>query len=313
MKNWIIFSLVAIAIGGVIVSCEQTQDVFSDRKTRDNAVDIRQYLATNKINADSTTSGMYYYIQNTSPNAQKPQVGDEITLSYVARRLDGVIVDSSSTAYPYKYIRVPGLTTNTYRFAPVPSLEELMTTGIEKLHEGDKITLFVPWSLRNAGSATLLAPLYVPLRYDIIIKNIRTEDEQIEDYIKYRGFKITEKASNGLRFGTLQAYKDSTKVKIGDVVTVAYLGRLASNNYQFDPLITSTLLYSTLNVTIADTATSNAGGSVVKGFNDGIFRLKYGEKGVIIFPSALGYGVNPKGTIPAYSPLFFEITATRPL
>jgi FKBP-type peptidyl-prolyl cis-trans isomerase len=62
---------------------------------------------------------------------------------------------------------------------------------------------------------------------------------------------------------------------------------------------------------VADTATSNVGASVVKGFNDGIYRLKYGEKGIIIFPSKLGYSTTPKATIPAYSPLYFEIEVNR--
>jgi FKBP-type peptidyl-prolyl cis-trans isomerase len=309
MKKGSICSLLLAWV--MVVACQQTEEPFAARKTKDNSADIRNYLTANKINADSTLSGLYYFVQNTNPTAQKPQIGDEITISYVARRLDGVIVDSSQVAYPYVYIRAPEQSASGYRFVLVPAFEELMQAGTEKLREGDKVSLFVPWTLRNSGAASLLAPLYIPLRYDITIKKVRTEDEQIEDYIKYKGLTVTEKASNGLRFLKTQAYKDSTQIKFGEVVKVNYAGRLVSNNRQFDPAPTSLLLTSTFSVTLADTATSNVGASVVKGFNDGIYRLKYGEKGIIIFPSKLGYGTTPKSSIPAYSPLYFEIEANR--
>jgi hypothetical protein len=308
MKNWSIYSL--LLAWAAVVACQQTEEPFAARKTRDNSADIRSYLATNKIQADSTLSGLYYFVQNINSTAQKPQIGDEITLSYVARRLDGVIVDSTQVAYPYTYIRGPEQTTAGYRFTPVPAFEELMQTGTEKLREGDKVSLFVPWTLRNSGAASLLAPLYTPLRYDIVVSKIRTEDEQIDDYIAYKKLKLTEKATNGLRFIKTLAYKDSTQIQFGNIVKILYVGRLVSNNRQFDPISTS-LLSSSLSVTLADTATSNVGASVVKGFNDGIYRLKYGEKGIIIFPSKLGYSSTPKSSIPAYSPLYFEIEAQR--
>ncbi len=319
MKKRSIFSLLLVWV--LVVACDQTEEPFAARKTKDNSIDIHNYLTANKINADSTASGLYFYIQNSNPNAQKPQIGDEITLSFIARRFDGVIVDSSQVAYPYVFIRGPEQSASTetiginYRFRSVPALEEIMQAGTEKLHEGDKVSLFVPWTLRNSISVSLNAPLYIPLRYDIVIKKIRTEDEQIEDYIKYKGLTVTEKASNGIRFLKTQTYKDSTQIQFGNTVKVNYVGRLVSNNRQFDPTTTTVLTpYSTFNVTLADTATSGIGGSVVKGFNDGIFRLKFGEKGIVIFPSALGYKNSPRnGTvpIPAYSPLYFELEVLR--
>jgi FKBP-type peptidyl-prolyl cis-trans isomerase len=308
MKKRSIFGL--LLAWAVVIACQQTEEPFAARKTKDNREDIFNYLTANKIKVDSTLSGLYYFVQNTNPIAQKPQIGDEISLSYVARRLDGVIVDSSQAAFPIVYIRAPEQGGSGYRFGPVPAIEELMQTGTEKLREGDKVSLFVPWTLRNSGGASLLAPLYIPLRYDIVVKKIRTEDEQIDEYIAFKKLTVTERQSNGLRFIRVKTLKDSTQIKFGEIVKVFYTGRLASNDRQFDPVATS-LFPSSLSVTVADTATSNVGASVVKGFNDGIYRLKYGEKGIIIFPSKLGYSTTPKATIPAYSPLYFEIEVNR--
>ncbi|MFN8344905.1 MAG: FKBP-type peptidyl-prolyl cis-trans isomerase [Spirosomataceae bacterium] len=307
MRGKLILGLIA-SLAVVIEACEQTEDVFQDRKTGENKAEIRSYLAKNQLTADSLKSGMYYIIQNTNATAQKPLVGDEITYRYVARRLDGVIVDSSQVGVSDVYIRsygsrdVSGLM--VYRFNPVPSFEELLSAPLEKVREGDKVTLFVPWSLRGNGDVSLLAPLYIPIRYDLEILNVRTEEEQIDDYVAKNNIVGLERNNeNGLRFVKTLAYPDSAQIAIGTTVSVTYTGRLIRNGVQFDS--------GTIDVNVVD-PTGTASGGVVKGFNDGIAKMRYGEKAVIIFPSLLGYGLTGSSTkIPAYSPLLFEVEAKR--
>lgn len=47
--------------------------------------------------------------------------------------------------------------------------------------------------------------------------------------------------------------------------------------------------------------------SVIKGWQEGIPYFKKGGKGVLLIPSALGYGANATGKIPANSVLIFDI------
>lgn len=307
MRGSLLLSLMA-SLTVAIVACEQTEDVYQDRKTRENKAEIRDYLAQNQLVADSLRSGLYYIIKNTNANASKPQVGDEVTFRYIAKRLDGVVVDSSQVGINDVFIRsynsrdISGLM--VYRFNPVPSFEELMATPLEKVREGDKITLFVPWSLRGTGDVSLLAPLYIPIRYDIEILKVRSEEKQIDDYValnKIQGLERND--ANGLRFVRTLAYPDSAIIALNTTVSVTYTGRAVRNGKQFDA--------GTLDVNVVD-PNGTASGGVVKGFNDGIAKLRYGEKAIVIFPSALGYGVVGSGTkIPAYSPLSFEIEAKR--
>lgn len=307
MRGSLLLSLMA-SLTIAIVACEQTEDVYQDRKTRENKAEIRDYLAQNQLVADSLRSGLYYIIKNTNANASKPQVGDEVTFRYIAKRLDGVVVDSSQVGINDVFIRsynsrdISGLM--VYRFNPVPSFEELMATPLEKVREGDKITLFVPWSLRGTGDVSLLAPLYIPIRYDIEILKVRSEEKQIDDYValnKIQGLERND--ANGLRFVRTLAYPDSAIIALNTTVSVTYTGRAVRNGKQFDA--------GTLDVNVVD-PNGTASGGVVKGFNDGIAKLRYGEKAIVIFPSALGYGVVGSGTkIPAYSPLSFEIEAKR--
>jgi uncharacterized protein (UPF0254 family) len=222
--------------------------------------------------------------------------------------LDGTIVDSSQVGVDDVFIRsyssrdVSGLM--LYRFNPVPSFEELLSTPLEVVHEGDVTTLFVPWSLRGTGDVSLLAPLYIPIRYDVEILKVRTEEEQINDYVaKNKILGLERNNDNGLRFVKTLAYPDSAQIAIGTTVSVTYTGRLIRNGKQFDT--------GTIDVNVVD-PTGTASGGVVKGFNDGIAKMRYGEKAVIIFPSILGYGVTGSSTkIPAYSPLLFEVEAKR--
>ena len=51
-------------------------------------------------------------------------------------------------------------------------------------------------------------------------------------------------------------------------------------------------------------------GQVVVGFDEGIGKMKIGEKATLIFPSSIGYGDTAKGSIPANSPLLFTIQVT---
>jgi FKBP-type peptidyl-prolyl cis-trans isomerase len=307
MRGTLILGIIA-SLTVTIVACEQTEDVYQERKTGENKAEIRSYLTANQLTADSTKSGLFYVIKNTNAAAQKPLIGDEITFKYTAKRLDGTIVDSSQVGVDDVFIRsynspdVSGLM--MYRFNPVPSFEELLLTPLEKVHEGDKVTLFVPWSLRGTGDVSLLAPLYIPIRYDLEILKVRTEEEQIDDYVaKNKILGLERNNDNGLRFVKTVAYNDSAQIAIGTTVSVTYTGRLIRNGKQFDT--------GTIDVNVVD-PTGTASGGVVKGFNDGIAKMRYGEKAIIIFPSALGYGVTGSSTtIPAYSPLLFEVEAKR--
>ncbi len=298
---------VALALAGAVVACQQTEEAFQDRKTRENSAEIKQYVANQGLRVDSTRGGLFYFVQTKNANAQKPQIGDEITIRYVARRLDGVIVDSTSGTTPYTYIRVPSGNNRTYFFQSVPAFEELLTTGNEKVREGDRVSLFVPWSLRsNTIGVSLLAPLYIPLRYDLEILKVRTEAEQIQDMIARRKIPKMEINGDSLRFVRTLSQPDSAQVKVGDVVKVKYTGRLASNDFSFDSNLTGD--FETI---VADPTIVNRGAATVKGFNDGLSKMKYGEKAIVIFPSSIGYGAAPTRNIPSYSPLYFELELIR--
>ncbi len=118
------------------------------------------------------------------------------------------------------------------------------------------------------------------------------ENQKIEEYISSKKLTVTEKTTTGLRYILTKANPSGAKVANGQTVSVIYAGRLLSDK-QFDAGNFSFVLGS---------------GGAISGFDQGIAKMKVGEKATLIFPSSLGYGSRAQGSdIPAYSPLVFDI------
>ena len=117
------------------------------------------------------------------------------------------------------------------------------------------------------------------------------ENQKIEEYISSKKLTVTEKTISGLRYIQTKPNASGAKLVKGQTINVNYAGRLLSDK-QFDAGNFS----FTLGV-----------GQVVGGFDEGIAKMRVGEKTTIIFPSAIGYGTSGQGAIPAYSPLVFDI------
>lgn len=103
---------------------------------------IRDYLEANMIEAESTTSGLYYRIIEPG-NGQFPSAGDEVAVFYRGYLLDGFVFDS--------------------RQRPDPAIEFSLNNviagwreGIPLIDKGGEIQLFVPSQLgygdRQAGN-----------------------------------------------------------------------------------------------------------------------------------------------------------------
>lgn len=118
-----------------------------------------------------------------------------------------------------------------------------------------------------------------------------TEEEQIEQFLEIKGLEVTEKTESGLRYIRTKE-SNGAALFAGQNVTVKYRGELLSGK-KFDSGTFDFFLQT---------------GQVVRGFDEGISKMKVGEEATLIFPSSLGYGSRGSGSIPANSPLLFEIT-----
>lgn len=275
-----------ILLGSFLTSCENQSDQIGNEKKLQNDQEIKTYLSTNGITAQRTTEGVYYTVITKGTSSQKPVVGDLIKATYIARRLDGVLVDSSEISLNKPVEAVYGVSRLPY-FSD-QAMQIVFTT---LLTEGDSATIFLPSYLSLGATGTLLFPAYSPVRLDIRVTSISTEAEQMDAFTKENKILITETSEAGLRFGKLVSYPDSAQIKDGSVLQVKYTGR-RMNNVIFDS--------GTISVTVGST-------SLVQGFTQGLLKLRAGEKANLLFPSSLGYGVQGNTNIPGFSPLYFEV------
>ncbi len=124
---------------------------------------------------------------------------------------------------------------------------------------------------------------------------LEPEEDQIKNYIKAKKLVVTDSSTVGLRFILTKANPTGATLITGQSVSVNYAGRFIAGkkmDKEFD----------------AGKFTFSLGQKeVVDGFDKGIAKMRVGEKATLIFSSSLGYGSSGQGSIPANTPLLFDI------
>lgn len=294
--NCLFWAYSLVAVSAVLASCEQPAEALIDRKRRENEAEINQYITQNNLTATKTEEGVYFIQTKSIPTAQAPKTGDEVRYYYVARRLDGVIVDSTVTSEGPATVILAGNDTRGITLGRY--------AGILKLRQGEEGAVIVPAALDGGRIGTLLLPQYAPVRYDLRLVSVRTENQQIQDYIRTNNLTVTTLTSDSIRVvKTLIQPTDSVAITTGKTVTLNYTGRRVGTGTVFDS-------GTGFQVKIGEKRT-------VTGFENGLTNLRAGEKAKLIFPSSLGYGVqgspnqDPAKNILPYSPLVFDIEITK--
>ncbi len=276
-------------------SCNKTPiDNTAENALVDNQTAIDKYIADKKLlNVTKTASGLRYQYVTQNSSGAKPTIGEEIRLHYKLFRVtDGFVLDSSDRTKGKEITLGFAYTGKTLLLG----MEEAFTF----MKKGERIILLMPNTLAYGPQTSSTVPAYSAIGVDMEIVNIRTEDQQITDYIARKKASLPDSAARKFIPETtasgLRVIKTLTNTKAmvanGQTVRLSYAGKLL-NESQFDA--------GTLSVVLGS-------GSTIKGFEEGISKMRIGEKATIIFPSAIGYGANGSSpTIPPFAPLIFEI------
>lgn len=281
LRKTLPFLFVLTALTACLKNAEQVDPA---ARAQENENLIKEYATRQNLPVQRTSDGLYYVIASRGTNTRKAQIGEQVTFTYTLSRLDGVKIDSMVSkpdAFPIgAQLRVGGL-----------------EAGLTLLSEGDKAVFLVPYFLGYGNLSFDVLPAYSALRYDVQLLKIRNEDEQIDEYIAAKKLGTAEKTASGLRFIRTQV-GTGVAPEAAQTVQVAYTGTLL-NDVQFDS--------GTFEFTLGRNA-------VVKGFEEGISRMRVGEKATLLFPSSLAYGkdgvydrARNLYTIPPYSALKFEV------
>jgi FKBP-type peptidyl-prolyl cis-trans isomerase FkpA len=122
------------------------------------------------------------------------------------------------------------------------------------------------------------------------------EESDVKAYLEKNKLNPTTTPS-GLMYIVKKSSDGKSHVP-GDTVTVHYTGTLL-NGSKFDSSVDKGTPFSFV----------VGKGSVIPGFDEGIMMMKVGEKFLFLMPSYLAYGSGgePRGGIPPFSTLIFEI------
>ena len=121
-------------------------------------------------------------------------------------------------------------------------------------------------------------------------KQAEADEEIITQYISDNNLNATATGS-GLYY-VIESQGTGPNPTATSDVTVAYTGMLTSGD-QFDASGPGGATFNLQNV--------------IQGWTEGIPYFKEGGEGKLLIPSALGYGTNNVGTIPANSVLIFDV------
>lgn len=305
----------ALFSGWWLVGCQQTGEALSDRKQRENEAEIQQYIRANNLQATQLgNTGTYYVKTLSAPSSQSAQVGDEIRFFVTSRRFDGTVLDSTDGIHPATYtygtnpIRTGTLVYGSYLYNTITNGIFL---GLTVANEGERLTVLVPSSLDAGRQGTLLLPQYSPIRYDIRVVSIRSEREQIDEYIAANKITVTDTLGGGIRIATTEAHPDSALIKVGETASIQYTGRLL-NGTVFDTNVPTASAIATdptsvtvgYDVTVGQTA-------VISGWTLALQKVRRGERFFLLIPSEQAYGSAGSGAIPPYAPLLFEMKVLR--
>lgn len=274
---------VVFAFGIVLglTSCLSNVELADEVKAKESQAQILSFFAKLNQNPIAMEDGAYYFVSKSNSTGEVASKGDTLKIRYVlSNLLTGEVLDSTKTPliYQYGYLN--------------PVFAKLMA----HIKEGEQAVMAIPGTSQSFTGL----PAYTPLK--VLVKDyvVRSQNDQIEDYIAKKKLAVTTQEANGLRYIRLNPGTGDIPTA-GKVVKLKYTGRFL-NGFAFDGNMARTDSFS---VTVGGTST-------VIGFQTGIEKMRLGERAILVFPSSIGYGEKGSGTtIPGFTPLAFEIYVAK--
>ncbi|GAB3712474.1 hypothetical protein GCM10027592_50930 [Spirosoma flavus] len=292
--------IVGVLLLGGLAACQPSNvDATDDTAAiyESNKIDIENYRVSKGLSGTSTASGLYYIITKAGSSSVTPAYGQEIEFNY---KLYALTRSTSNTSVVTEKLVDSAYAVNPAYFPLFPNaLKPGLEEGILRMHEGEQSILLMPSLLAFGNSANGDIAANSPVRFDITLRRSRTEDQQIDDYIAINKWTVTETTSNGVRIIKTVTNQTGPVPASGQTMTIKFAGKL---------------LRATTGFSGGTGTDSKKFGETkyVPGFEEGLSRLRVGEKATVIFPSSQGYGATGAGqngvyVIPPYSPLQFDL------
>jgi FKBP-type peptidyl-prolyl cis-trans isomerase FkpA len=268
------YSFLAI-IAVLFISCNNDSEDPVDYSAQ-NEAQIKAYVAANNLDAERTSSGLYYVV-NEEGAGKRPTTTSNVTVAYKGYFIDKKAIGESKA------------TGETYN---LQNMIKGLMEGIPFFKEGGSGTLLIPAHLAYGdgyqnipGGAVLIFEIKL-----LAVEHSAINDAEIVKYIADNNL-TAQKTASGLYYvidepGTGKQPTATSNVK------VAYKGYY-TNKTVFDQGSATGVSFSLQDV--------------IKGWTEGIPYFKEGGSGKLLVPAALGYGSYNYKSIPGGSVLIFDV------
>lgn len=285
-----------------------------------------------------TESGMYYLNRESSPNGRPVVDSVYVFVKYSVKYLDGVYKDSNieeiaqqlGTYSPTNYYTHDIWLVNEY------SLTEGLYEVLTSMKTGEKVTVAIPPSLLFSETISYYSMFYyttegndsekVSVIYELEVLDFvpNINEYQLKQLREFRdqNYPGLESSETGFFFKKTKSVsfeESADSIADEESLKIFYTGRLL-DGFVFDSNIKDTAKkyrfytpsngYNALEVKYKDSLSLMLeNNELVEGFTRAVHQMQYGEEAIVFFYSNLGYGERGSGTIPSYTPLFFELRA----
>jgi peptidylprolyl isomerase len=272
-------------------------------------VDLQTFLEENNITVEPTEDGIYF-IPEKQGSGKSPAAGQMVSIHLTVSLVDGTrIFSSHDRGEPIEF-----------EFGKKFDTEGL-EKGIGMMKKGGKAKVIVPSEMAyGAESRGNLVDAYSTIVYDIELMNIRSaedyrkeqdklreqreaeeakikenEKQQIRQYLKDQGLQGAPSVTGLYYIETEEG--TGAQAEAGKTVRVHYTGTLFDGR-KFDSSLDRGEPFQFV----------LGEGQVIKGWDEGIARMKEGGKAILIIPSWLAYGKRGAGQdIDPDTPLRFDV------
>ncbi len=274
MKN--LHLLLFLLIVTISMSCNNEEKQFED-----DLEAIKNYIAENNLDAQSTASGLHYVVINEGTGTIKPDLVSQVKVTYRGELLDGEIFEKQDDPTIFA----------------VAGVIEGWREGLQLMTVGAKYQFLIPSKLAYGetgnGSIAPDTPLFFEVElFDIINEEIIFQNQllTIADFANDRGYDY-EVTASGLHYVVVEPGTGTDMPAEDANVKTTYRGEFLSGEV-FDES-SSEIEFNLQNV--------------IAGWTEGLQLMKKESTYYFIIPSRLAYGQQGQNSIPPNTPLFFEV------
>lgn len=158
-----------------VKSQEEARKEQEQMSEKQNAIDegiLQDYFTANNLKPNKSPGGVYYIVEKegTGPS---PVRGQQVTINYTGKTLDGNTFDSNTDP---KFGHVEPLSFVIGRGGMIPGFEE----GVSVLKKGDKAKIFIPSAMAYGPANQPGIPANSVLMFDIEVTNVQNAMPEVQ-------------------------------------------------------------------------------------------------------------------------------------